>query len=395
MGAVTPLGVGARTLYDRWVDGQIGIVDGLGRCSEFVPADGLSKKDLRRTDRFTQLATVAADEAIAQATASGPLPRPDRVGCIVGTGAGGAMTVDDQRDRTAPDAPATASKRFSPLTVPKMMSNAAAGFIAIRHGFRGPAFAVASACATATDAIGVAMHFIRAGVIDVAVTGGSESSLMPFSISSFAAMEVTSATGISRPFDVRRDGFVLSEGAGIMVLESETSAVARRATVLGEILGYGASADAYHLVAPDPSGAGAALALECALDDAHLTPAEIDYVNAHGTATLLNDRAETLALKTALGQDAYEIPVSSTKSSIGHLLGAAGAVEAIATLQALTARIAPPTLNHEQAEDGLDLDYVPLRAKPLGRRPGRPAIGLSNSFGFGGHNSVLCLGAAS
>jgi 3-oxoacyl-[acyl-carrier-protein] synthase II len=395
MGAVTPLGLGARALYQRWVDGHVAIVDGVGRCAEFVPGDLLGKKDVRRTDRFTQLATVAADEAIAQATESGPLPRHDRVGCVVGTGAGGMMTVEDQRDSTAPDAPASASKRFSPLTVPKMMGNAAAGFIAIRHGFRGPAFAVVSACAAATDAIGVSLCLIRAGVIDVAVAGGAESSLTEFSINSFAAMEATSTSGISRPFDVRRDGFVLAEGAGTLILESEASADARGATVLGELLGYGASADAYHLVAPDPTGAGAALALQRALGDADLTPGEIDYVNAHGTSTPLNDRAETLALKTALGRDAYEIPVSSTKSSIGHLLGAAGAVEAIATLQALNARVAPPTLNHEQAEDGLDLDYVPLRAKPLGRRPGRPAVGLSNSFGFGGHNSVLCMRAAS
>jgi 3-oxoacyl-[acyl-carrier-protein] synthase II len=275
-----------------------------------------------------------------------------------------------------------------------MMGNAAAGFIAMRHGFHGPAFAVVSACAAGTDAIGVAVQLVRAGIVDVALTGGAESSLTRFSINSFAAMEATSTSGISRPFDVRRDGFVLSEGAGVMVIESEASAAARGAAVVGEILGYGASADAYHLVAPDPTGAGAVLALERALEDAGLTPADIDYVNAHGTSTPLNDRAETLALKQALGPDAYEIPVSSTKSAIGHLLGAAGAVEAIATLQALAARTAPPTLNHEQPEEGLDLDYVPLRAKPMTRSTG-PAAALSNSFGFGGHNSVLCLGAAS
>jgi 3-oxoacyl-[acyl-carrier-protein] synthase II len=397
LGAVTPLGVGADVLFERWAAGESGIVDGMGRCTDFEPAQLLSKKDLRRTDRFTQLGIAAGDEAIAQATGDGtrPLPDLDSVGCIIGTGAGGMMTIDDERDRTSPNGDGTAAKRHSPLAVPKMMGNAAAGFLAMRHGFRGPAFAVVSACAAGTDAIGVALRLVRSGEMDIAVTGGAESSLSPFSIRSFAAMEATSRCGVSRPFDARRDGFILAEGAGVLVLESEESALARGAPVLGELRGQGSSADAYHLVAPDPTGAGAALAIRRALADAGVEADELSYVNAHGTSTPLNDRAETTALKLALGPVADRIPVSSTKSAIGHLLGAAGAVEAIATLQSLRARTAAPTLNYEQAEEGLDLDYVPGSARPFANQNGRPAIGLSNSFGFGGHNSVLCLAGPS
>jgi 3-oxoacyl-[acyl-carrier-protein] synthase II len=396
LGAVTPLGVGAEALFERWAAGESGIVDGVGRCSDFAPETLLSKKDLRRTDRFTQLAIGAGEEAIAQATNDGarPFPDLDRVASIIGTGAGGMMTVDDERDRTSGNGGGP-PKPHSPLTVPKMMGNAAAGFLAMRHGFHGPAFAVVSACAAGADAIGVALRLVRSGEIDVAVTGGAESSLTPFSIRSFAAMEATSTSGVSRPFDARRDGFVLAEGAGVLVLEAEESARERGAPILGEMLGQGSSADAYHLVAPDPTGAGAALAIRRALGDAGISAADLDYVNAHGTSTPLNDRAETQALKAALGAVAGRVPVSSTKSAIGHLLGAAGAVEAVATVHSLRTRTAPPTLNYEEAEEGLDLDYVPGSAKRLARTNGRPAIGLSNSFGFGGHNSVLCIGAAS
>lgn len=402
IGAVTPLGVGASTLFDRWCSGVSGVEDGLARCREFEPDACLSKKELRRTDRFTQMAIAASDEAVAQATRNGdlPFPVPDRVACIIGTGAGGMTTVEDSREvyDASPRQPGTARRKIgavSPLTVPKMMANAPAGFLSMRYGARGPAFAVVSACAAGTDAIGTALRLVRAREVDVAITGGTESSLTEFSIDSFAAMEATSACGISRPFDARRDGFILGEGAGALVLETLESAVGRGARILGEVLGHGGSSDAYHLVAPDPAGAGARLAIERALADAGVEPGEIDYVNAHGTSTPLNDRAETVALKSALGEHAQRIPVSSTKSAIGHLLGAAGAVEAVATILALAARLAPPTLNWAEAEEGLDLDYVPnepraIPVRPNGARP-RPAVALSNSFGFGGHNSVLCL----
>jgi 3-oxoacyl-[acyl-carrier-protein] synthase II len=394
---VTPLGVGAPTLLDRWVARDSGIEDGIGRCSDFDPSTVLSKKERLRSDRFTQLAIASAEEAIAQAMGDGAtsFADPDRVGCVIGAGGGGMSTMEYSRDER--DKVNSEVRRISPFTVPKMMCNAPAGLISIRHGLRGPAFAVVSACASGADAIGTALRLIRAGAMDAAITGGTESSLTEFTIKNFAAMHATSACGISRPFDARRDGFILAEGAGILVIEERESALARGATILGELMGYGSSSDAYHVVAPDPTGGGAALALTRALDDAGMGIEDVDYVNAHGTSTPLNDKAETVALKRVFGDEAARMPVSSTKSAIGHLLGAAGAVEAIATLLALRERVAPPTLNYEEPEDGLDLDYIgdgprPLRTATNGAA-GRPSVGVSNSFGFGGHNSVLCLAA--
>jgi 3-oxoacyl-[acyl-carrier-protein] synthase II len=399
LGAISPLGLGARALFERWAAGESGIIEGLGRCWDFLPDQHLSKKELRRTDRFTQMAIVAADEAIDQATRGGdsPLGDPERVGVIIGTGAGGMTTVEDSREiydarpREDRAIPKRKAAPVPPLTVPKMMANAPSGFVSMRHGLQGPAFAVVSACAAATDAIGVALRLLRSGQADVVITGGTESSLTEFSIDSFAAMEATSGSGICRPFDARRDGFILGEGAGMLVLENERNARERGAPLVGYLLGHGGSSDAYHLVAPEPNGRGAVLAMQRALDDAGLAAEDIDYINAHGTSTPLNDRSETRALKSTFNGHAHRIPVSSTKSAVGHLLGAAGAVEAVATVQALTARIAPPTLNWEQREDGMDLDYVPDVGRHLRTADHRPAIGLSNSFGFGGHNSVLCL----
>ena len=275
-----------------------------------------------------------------------------------------------------------------------MMSNAGSAAIALRHGLLGPTWGLVSACAAGTHAIGAAARAIQAGDADVVLAGGSEAALTPLSKASFAALDAVSTEGISRPFDARRDGFVMGEGAGVLVLEDAETAAARGARVLGRIAGYAATCDAHHLTAPDPQGAGAARAISAALADAGIDAAGIDYVNAHGTSTPLNDRSETLALKAALGERAYELPVSSTKSAIGHLLGAAGAVEAIATLLALRDRVAPPTLGWEQADEGLDLDYVPGAARPLRVPDDRPARGLSNSFGFGGHNAALVLEAA-
>ncbi len=271
-----------------------------------------------------------------------------------------------------------------------MMGNAASGVLAMRYGFRGPSFGTVSACAAAGHAIGTAMRMIKYGEADAVLTGGAEAALTPLSIAAFAALDATSDSGISRPFDARRDGFVMGEGAGILILEEEEAAKARGATILGRFIGYGTTSDAHHLTAPEVEGRGAAAAITVALGDAGIEPSQIDYINAHGTSTPLNDRAETVALKRALGDDAKRIPVSSTKSAIGHLLGAAGAVEAIATLYALQERVAPPTLGYEQAEEDLDLDYVPQKPKPLNVN-GRKPIALSNSFGFGGHNAVLVM----
>jgi 3-oxoacyl-[acyl-carrier-protein] synthase II len=275
-----------------------------------------------------------------------------------------------------------------------MMSNAGAAALSMRHGLRGPTYGIVSACAAGAHAIGAAVRMVQAGDADAVVTGGSEAALTPLARAAFAALDATSPTGISRPFDARRDGFVMGEGAGVLIVESAEAARARGARALATVRGYGATSDAFHLTAPDARGAGAAEAIDAALADAGLEPAGIDYVNAHGTSTPLNDRAETMALKRALGDRALEVPVSSTKSAIGHLLGAAGAVEAIATALALRDRVAPPTLGWEERDEDLDLDYVPQRARPLEVPAGRPAVALSNSFGFGGHNAVLVLEAA-
>ena len=389
LGAVTPLGVGARPLHERWVAGACGVRDGEAPCADFEPTDHFTGKEARRADRFTQLAIVAAGEALAEAGWDGEAPYdPRRIGAIVGTGIGGITTIEANHTALLED------RNVSPLAVPLMMSNAGSAAVAMRHGFRGPVYGVVSACAAGAHAIGAAVRAIQAGDADAIVTGGSEAGLTPLARAAFAALDATSETGISRPFDARRDGFIMGEGAGILVLEDGERARERGATVLATVRGYGATSDAFHLTAPEPEGTGAAAAIEAALRDADLEPADVDYVNAHGTSTPLNDRAETAALKLALGSRAGEIPVSSTKSAIGHLLGAAGAVEAVATVLALRDRIAPPTLGYEEPDEGLDLDYVPGAARVLDVAADKRAVALSNSFGFGGHNAVLCLEAA-
>jgi len=391
VGAVTPLGVGARTLHERWSAGVSGIEDGFGRASEFEPKDHLSTKEVRRSDRFTQLALAAAQEALEDAGWDGGAPYdPERAACVIGTGIGGIGTLENQHIVLREEG----AERISPLSIPLLMANAASGVVAMKHNLRGQSFGTVSACAAGAHAIGQALRMIQNGEADAVVTGGAEAALADVAIAAFAAMGATSESGISRPFDARRDGFVMGEGAGALVLERADAAEERGAEPLAHLLGYAATSDAHHLTAPEPSGRGAARAMELALKDAGIAAEDVLYVNAHGTSTPLNDRAETNAIKTALGEElAAKIPVSSTKSAIGHLLGAAGAVEAIATLLALRDRIAPPTLNYGEPEDGLDLDYVPNEARPLQNGDVR-AIGLSNAFGFGGHNAVLCLEAS-
>ena len=391
VGAVTPLGVGARTLHERWSAGQSGIEDGFGRASEFEPKEHLSTKEVRRSDRFTQLALAAAAEAIEDAGWDGDPPYdPDRVASVIGTGIGGIGTLEANHIILQTEG----AERISPLSIPLLMANAASGVIAMKHDLRGQSFGTVSACAAGAHAIGMAERIIRYGDADAVVTGGSEAAITPLATAAFARMDALSDSGISRPFDRRRDGFVMGEGAGILVLEEEEAARERGARILGYIRGYASTSDAHHLTAPEPTGRGAAKAMELALKDAGIDAEQVLYVNAHGTSTPLNDRAETNAIKTALGDElAARMPISSTKSAIGHLLGAAGAVEAIATLLALRDRIAPPTLNYEEPDEGLDLDYVPNEARPLQNGDTR-AIGLSNAFGFGGHNAVLCLEAS-
>jgi 3-oxoacyl-[acyl-carrier-protein] synthase II len=389
VGAVTPLGVGAPTLSERWAAGESGIEEGLGRCSDFEPTDHLTRRQVRRTDRFTQLALVAAAEAIAQAGLDEvPCDRVE-LGCVMGTGIGGLSTIESEHVTLREKGQGA----VSPHCVPQMMANSAAGALAIEHELRGQCYGTVSACAAGAHAIGVAARMVEHGDAIACVAGGSEAAITDLAIAAFAEMGATSPTGVSRPFDRRRDGFVMGEGAGVMVLEDAETAETRGAEILGYLTGYGATADAHHMTAPEPSGDGAARAIRKALADAEVNPGDLAYVNAHGTSTPLNDRSETEALKNALGEQALEIPTSSTKSAIGHLLGAAGAVEAIATLGALRAATAPPTLNYEEPDEGLDLDYVPREAKSLPLN-GHPPIGISNSFGFGGHNAVLCIEAA-
>jgi 3-oxoacyl-[acyl-carrier-protein] synthase II len=386
IGAVTPLGVGARTLYERWRAGASGIENGVGACTEFDPTEHLSVKEVRRADRFTQFALVSSDEALREAGWDDELPYDSgRIGCLIGTGIGGIGTLEHGKETLMEKGP----ERVSPLAVPLMMGNAAAGAVSMRHGLRGHSYSILSACAASAHSIGAAARMIQTGDADAVVTGGSEAALTPLSKAAFGALDALSNKGISRPFDKQRDGFVMGEGAAVLVLEDGDRARARGATILGRVAGYGASSDASHLTAPEKNGAGAVAAMKQALEDAGYGPQDVVYVNAHGTSTQLNDRAETLAIKNLLGDG---VPVSSLKSSIGHLLGAAGAVEAVATLLAMRDRVAPPTLNYEQPDEGLDLDYVPNEARKLDLN-GHPAIALSNAFGFGGHNAVLCLEA--
>jgi 3-oxoacyl-[acyl-carrier-protein] synthase II len=390
VGAVTPLGVGARTLHERWSAGRSGIEDGFGRASEFDPKEHLSIKEARRADRFTQFALAASKEALEDAGwDDGPPGDPDLTACVIGTGIGGIGTLEAEHVVLQEQGP----ERISALSIPLLMANAASGVVAMKHNLRGQSFGTVSACAAGAHAIGMAERLIRYGDAEAVVTGGSEAAITPLATAAFKKMDALSDSGISRPFDRRRDGFVMGEGAGILVLEEEEAAKARGARILGYLRGYASTSDAHHLTAPDPSGRGAAKAIELALKDADIGPEDVVYVNAHGTSTPLNDRAETQAIKAALGEErAKAIPVSSTKSAIGHLLGAAGAVESIATLLALRDRIAPPTLNYEEVDEGLDLDYVPREARPLVNGDVR-AIGISNAFGFGGHNAVLVVEA--
>lgn len=390
-GAVTSLGAGAAALTDRWIAGETGIVGGFSRCEGFDPAEFMTRKEVRRTDRVAHLAVAAVHEALAEAAwepAETPYP-PSRVGCIVGTTVGGMATQEEQMARLREEGP----DAISALTIPMVMFNSAVGHLALRYGWLGPSLAVSSACASGGTAIGIAIRMIQAGDADAMVVGASEAALTEVGIASFRAMDALSPTGRSLPFDARRDGLVMGEGAGAMVLESAETAAARGARIIGEVLGYGSTSDGHHIIAPDPQARGATRAIELALSDSGIAADEVDYVNAHGTATRLNDRAETLALKQALGPGACGIPVSSTKSVVGHLLAAAGIVEAVATVQALRRRMLPPTVGYEEREADLDLDYVPV-SRPLEITHGKQlSIALSNAFGFGGHNVVMCLAA--
>jgi 3-oxoacyl-[acyl-carrier-protein] synthase II len=381
-GVVTSLGEGADPFFEALAAGRSGIVDGESRALDFDAERYMDPRVARRTDRFAQFGVAAADQAAAEATLSDC--DPDRVAVIIGTGVGGLITLQEQCESFME----RGERGVSPNFVPMMMPNAAAGAVAIRHGLHGPGFSVASACATGAHAIGEGMRMIERGAADVVVAGGAEAAMTTLCIAAFRRMGALSTEGVSRPFDARRDGFVMGEGAGVLILEREEHAVARGATVYGRIVGYGASNDAFDMVQPDEFGAGALIAMRAALDDAGVSPAEIGFISAHGTGTPINDRVETIAIRTLFGSDAP--PISSTKSAIGHLLGAAGSTEALVCVEALRRGLLPPTINYGERDPECDLDYLVEGAREA---PG-VKLALSNSFGFGGQNGCLVIAAA-
>jgi 3-oxoacyl-[acyl-carrier-protein] synthase II len=336
------------------------------------------------------LAIAAANQAVDDSGLDFEKEDLFRVGVIVGTGIGGIKEIEDQHIRLLNKG----VRKVSPFTVPRLMANAAGGNIAIHYGLRGPNFSVVSACASGSNAIGEAFSNILAGQSDIIITGGSEAALTPIGLASFCAARSLSTqndnpTGASRPFDKDRNGFVLSEGAGVLVLEEKDHAEKRGAHIYAELLGYSATDDGYHITAPLPNGEGAAMAMTLALKDASLEPQKVDYINAHGTATELNDIMESAAIKTVFGDHAYNLLVSSTKGSLGHLLGASGAVELIISIKAINESTAPPTINLENQDERCDLkmDFVPLKSREANIK-----IAMSNSFGFGGHNACLIVG---
>jgi 3-oxoacyl-[acyl-carrier-protein] synthase II len=345
----------------------------------------LGQREARKMDRFTQFAVAATMEALEQSGLKIDEANRDRVGILLGTGIGGIGTLLDQADVMRERGP----DRVSPFLIPMMISDSAAGMLAIRVGARGPNMAIATACASGNNAIGDAVETIRRGSADVMIAGGSEASLVPLAMAGMNVMGALSTRNedpqtASRPFDKDRDGFLMGEGAGILILEAIEHAQARGANILGEINGYGTTDDAHHISAPAENGAGAAMSMKLALEDADLNANDIGYINAHGTSTPLNDKSETAAIKTVFGEQAYNIPVSSTKSMTGHLLGASGAVEAVFCIMAIREEILPPTINYQTPDPHCDLDYIPNEPRKVS-----PRHVMSNSFGFGGHNATL------
>ena len=401
LGVVTSLGCKVEELWSRLCNGESGIhpIERFD-CSRFRSRFGgeirnwstegyVSPKESKRLDRFTQFAVVAAIEAVRDAGWDVSGEDPNRCGVIFGSGIGGLEELEVQHTRLLEKGP----DRVSAFTIPKLMANAASGQISIQFGLKGPSQAVVTACASASNAIGEAFKTIQHGDCDLMITGGSEAAVTPLGISGFAAMRALSErnddpTAASRPFDAERDGFVLSEGAGVLILESLEHARNRGAHIHAEMLGYGASADAGHITQPDKDGGGAATAMFQALRDGRIDPGDVGYINAHGTSTLLGDQAETAAVKTVFGETAREVSISSTKSQLGHLLGASGGVELVISIIALQRGVIPPTINYHTPDPVCDLDYTPNQA-----RERKLKVAMSNSFGFGGHNASLVVGS--
>jgi 3-oxoacyl-[acyl-carrier-protein] synthase II len=396
IGPVSPVGIGLEPFWDDLVAGRSGIkqvtlfdttdfpVKIAGEIQGFDPHDYLDRKEVRRTDRASHFAVAAAK--LAWEDADSPQTEPSRTAVVVSTGIGGLSTMIAQHKVLLERGP----DRVSPFLVPMMMPNAPAGHVAMEMGFTGPNTCITTACAASGHAVGEGYRYIRDGIADVALAGGTEAVITPLSMAGFAQMQALTrnpdAEHASRPFDADRDGFVLAEGASVLVLEELERARARGATIYAEVAGYGASADAHHITAPEPGGSGAVLAMQAALSDADEPAEAVDYINAHGTSTPLNDAAETRAIKKTLGEHAHRVMVSSTKSVTGHLLGAAGGIEAAVCALAIHTGIVPPTMNYETPDPECDLDYVPNEARKAEVR-----LALSNSFGFGGQNAVVAL----
>jgi 3-oxoacyl-[acyl-carrier-protein] synthase II len=356
-----------------------------GEVRDFNPEDWIERRDIKKTDLFIQYAIAAADQAMRQSGFKVGHDNADRVGVLIGNSIGGILTLEENyllylHDRL---------KRITPFVIPKLLSNLAPGQIAIRYGARGANLTTSSACASGSHAVGEAYRMIRDGYLDAAIAGGSEAALSSLGVGGFIAMRALSTRNdapeaASRPFEAARDGFVMSEGAGALILEEREAAIARSANILAEVAGYGANSDAYHIASPSPGGLGAARCMQQCLEDGDLEPAEVDYINAHGTSTPQGDIAETQAIKRVFGEHAARIAVSSTKSMTGHALGAAGAIESVYTVLAIAHGIVPPTINYDRRDPECDLDYVPNHP-----RAAKIRLALNNSFGFGGTNATL------
>jgi 3-oxoacyl-[acyl-carrier-protein] synthase II len=399
LGCVSPVGNNVAETWSALIAGKSGAApithfDASRHKTKFAAEvkgfDGAAMfgaREARKMDRFAQFATAATLEALAQAKFSIDQSNRDRVGVLIGSGIGGIMTLLTEQETLRERGP----DRVSPFLIPMMISDSAAGMIAIRVGARGPNMSLATACATGTNAVGEAAEMIRRGAADVMIAGAAEAAIVPIAMAGMNVMGALSTRNAepekaSRPFDKNRDGFLMGEGGAILILESLEHAQARGAEILCEFSGYGTSDDAHHISAPAEDGAGAALSMRLALENAGLGVTDIGYINAHGTSTTLNDKGETAAIKTVFGEQAYQIPVSSTKSMTGHLLGASGTLEAVVCAQVIRENLLPPTINYETPDPVCDLDYVPNQA-----RPAQPKHVMSNSFGFGGHNATLIL----
>jgi len=397
VGVISPIGNDVPTFWSNLLNGVSGVdiirafpVDELpvkigAEVKNFDPTRWIELKESKRMDPVTHYGIAAAEQAIQDAGLTESAVNPERVGVIVGSGIGGIQTLEAQHSVLI-----NKSHRFiSPLFIPKMIPDIIPGHIAINHGYMGPNYSVTSACATSSHTIGIAMRHILGGDADIVITGGAEASISPLSLAGFTNMKALSRRNddppkASRPFELNRDGFVIGEGAGIVVLEELEHAVRRSAPVYAEITGYGFSGDAYHITAPHPEGKGQALAMQSAIKMSATNLEDFAYINAHGTSTSLNDKTETIAIKSVFGKQAYHLNISSTKSMTGHLLGATGAIEFIALCLTLKHQIIPPTINYEEPDPDCDLNYTPNRAVER-----KITNGLSNNFGFGGHNAVL------